>query len=126
VDLWRDVLGPQASRHEMRIAGLTTRSDLDVIRVCAREAGLKVSYEADHDCRGSKYLTHNVRGFAGEHVIASLRHGRSDWVEALASALAMPGASEAGRSGTLQGPHRAADHPGFLTSWLIEPVRPAG
>jgi hypothetical protein len=132
VHVWRNALAARVNQRDFRIAGLTTHNDFEVMRICAREAGLKVSYEATHDCRGSEHLVHQVRQVksgVGEQVIAPLREGRSDWVEALAFALARnaslegvgaPGSSVMSRAAAAsQAPRRSADHPGFLTSWLI-------
>jgi hypothetical protein len=93
----------------LRIAGLATCADFQVIAGCAAESRLKLVHHAVHDGRGG--ASHRVlRG----SLAAPLSAAGPAWPEALAAALAgapPPAPAPASRSGEA--------YPGTLVSWMI-------
>ena len=96
-----------ASHPGLRLAGLATDADFQVIRGCAAEARLDLVHHAIHD--GRRALHHHVlRGPATAEALAAAGLG---WPEALAARLG--GATSAPNAA------KGAHYPGTLVSWMI-------
>ncbi|MFZ0784982.1 MAG: twin-arginine translocation signal domain-containing protein [Candidatus Acidiferrales bacterium] len=120
--LWYGPLRDHFTAHAGSVAGLTTQSDFVVSQSFGRERGLSLKYEGVHDSRGSRAITHRLRGLMNvDGVGAALRHTDSQWSEKLASALARTQSSETASQwkSSLAQTSALRDHPGFLTSWLL-------
>jgi hypothetical protein len=122
--LWHGVMREHLVRNRGNVAGLTTDSDFVVSRACGRELGLRLVYEGAHDGRRLSNVTHRLRSTAYQREIAAaLGSDGASWVETLAqSLLRLPSHDSAAIFGapvSLQTP-RSSDHPGYLTSWLLE------
>lgn len=117
--LWYSRLRARAQDHAVRLAGLTTHSDLFVLERCAADARMKLRFEAFHDCRGASTLTHWLnRG--DERSAVALSTGGADWPDVLAhSILEDAGLQRHSPLRMATAVERAADHPGTLVSWLI-------
>lgn len=128
--LWHSALREHLVGNGGSVAGLTSDSDSVVSRICGKELGLAAIYEGAHDCRGSDFLAHRLRGGVYQREIAvALRSDGACWAESLAQSLAH------GRShhhsaifsgGVLVKTSRSFGHPGYLTSWLLENGDPHG
>jgi hypothetical protein len=90
----------------LRIAGLATEADFQVIRGCAAEARLTLAHHAVHDGRPG-FAHRTLRGPDQDHLLAAAGSG---WPEALASRLTGAAASPGRAGGT---------DPVTLVSWLI-------
>jgi hypothetical protein len=122
--LWHGALREHLVGSRGSVAGLTTDSDFVVSRGCGREVGLGATYEGTHDCRASNCVTHRLQRGAYHHEIAGALGGDgASWAESLAQsllgALAYDNAAILSASVSLKTP-RSSDHPGYLTSWLLE------
>ncbi|MFZ1203159.1 MAG: twin-arginine translocation signal domain-containing protein [Candidatus Acidiferrales bacterium] len=125
--LWYGPLRDHFTAHAGSVAGLTTQSDFVVSQSFGRERGLSLKYEGVHDSRGSRAITHRLRGLMNvDGVGAALRHTDSQWSEKLASALARTQSSETASQwkSSLAQTSALRDHPGFLTSWLLTAQQP--
>jgi len=123
--LWYGPLRDHLAAHGGAVAGLTTYSDSGVCESFARELRLSLTYEGLHDSRGSAVLTHRLRGIGNAlEVGPALRGMHSDWAQALGDALARTRLAEAPRQweSSVACTLLPGDHPGFLRSWLLEPV----
>jgi hypothetical protein len=122
--LWHAALTEHLVGNRGSVAGLTTDSDFVVSRACGRELGLRLVYEGAHDSRGSNDVTHRLRSTAYEReIVAALGSDRASWAEALAqSLLRLPSNDSAAifRAPMSLKTPRSSDHPGYLTSWLLE------
>ena len=124
--LWHGALKQHLAANRGSVAGLTTDSDFVVSRACGREVSLGVRYEGTHDCRGSNYVTHRLQSDAYHHqVAAALRRDGASWAESVGQSLF--GAPAHGDAVIFSAPaslrtSRSSDHPGYLTSWLLENV----
>ena len=118
--LWYSQLRDRARRETLRIAGLTTHSDLFILERCAAEAKLELRFETFHDCRGTSTITHSLGKGCGRSAAHALRLAGTEWPTALAQVIAanLDHDSFAPLRLTTTAA-RAADHPGTLVSWLI-------
>ena len=122
--LWHGALRENPVWRAGSVAGLTTDSDFLVSRACGREVGLGVSYEGAHDSRELNCVKHRFQSCAYPHEIAApLSNEDASWAESLAQSLVRA----RWRNGTaiFRAPvwvetSRSHDHPGYLTSWLLE------
>jgi hypothetical protein len=125
--LWYGPLRGYLAAHGGGVAGLTTYSDSGVSESFGRELHLSLVYEGLHDSRGSHVLTHRLRGVGDAIQIGSALSGQhSDWAEALGYALARARSTKASIQWESSVVHTSqiGDHPGFLRSWLLEPISP--
>jgi hypothetical protein len=116
VALWRShlrVMRPRA------IAGLTTHSDLEVVRECASEIGLKLQCEIFHDSRGRETVQHRITRGGSATLIRQLARSGAAWPAALASVMTDGSSEWATISAPVLSAPKAADHPGTLVSWLL-------
>lgn len=122
--LWHGALRKHLACNRGSVAGLTTDSDFVVSGACGREVGLGPAYEGAHDCRGSKCVTHRLQSDAYCHEIgAALGGDGAPWAESLAQSLRRLRSHDnaaALRSSVSLKTSRSSDHPGYLTSWLLE------
>lgn len=122
--LWHGALKQHLVRNRGSVAGLTTDSDFVVSRACAREEGFGVGYEAAHDCRGSNCVMHRLqRGVYHHEIVAALGGDGAPWAESLAQSLLRLWSHDNAavlRSSVSRETSRSFDHPGYLTSWLLE------
>src|SRR5690606_3309371 len=116
VALWRSqlsVLRPRA------IAGLTTHSDLEVVRGCASEIGLRLQCEIFHDSRGRTTVQHRITRGGSAALIRELAASGSAWPSAIAGAMTAGTSEWASMPAPVLSAPKAADHPGTLVSWLL-------
>lgn len=121
--LWYQKLRAQISARACRVAGMGTHTDLLVLQTLARDAGLRVRYRGEHDCRGALTLTHRMAAGAGSPQLASVMAAAGcSWPAELARALS----EDAGDRWTNENPllactnaQRSDDHPGLLVSWVL-------
>ena len=124
VRLWHGALTQHLVRNRGSVAGLTTDSDFVVSRACGRELGLSAAYEGTHDCRGSNYITHRLQNNSCQfEVPAVLANDSASWAEFFEQSLLRE--SSRGGSAIFRAPvslktRRSSDHPGYLTSWLLQ------
>jgi hypothetical protein len=122
--LWHGALRAHLSGNRGSVAGLTTDSDFVVSRACGRELGFGVGYQGTHDCRRSNCVTHRLQSDAYHYEIApTLGNDSVPWAESVArSLLCAPADYDAAIFGApvLLKTSRSSDHPGYLTSWLLE------
>jgi hypothetical protein len=126
--LWYGPLGKGVAGGWRRVAGIGTSMDLLILESLGREAGLRLRFLGQHDCRGAQTLTHSI--FTKDAPVASALAAdlrRPDWPQALAAALSADGP----RAGGMVCAHAAADlqvgtsvdrspdHPGMLLSWIF-------
>ncbi len=122
--LWHGALSEHLVASRGSLAGLTTDSDFVVSRTCGREVGLGVGYEGAHDARGSNCVVHQLQSDANHQEIAAALGGDGAfWAESLAKSLF--GAPSRDDAVIVSAPvslktARSSDHPGYLTSWLLE------
>jgi len=93
----------------LRIAGLATHADFQVIWGCAAEARLELTHHAIHNGRGG--LSH--RTLRGGRQAADLTAAGVAWPEVLAASLA------GFRAGPPPLPSTERSYPGTLVSWMI-------
>jgi len=115
------------------VAGMATHSDWLISRLCGRELGLKAVYEGSHDSRASHRLIHRLHGGGAEReVYAALLHPGVPWAESIARGLfrslgrsggAIGGTAPITRTDAVR-TGGSSDHPGYLTSWLLDPSMP--
>src|SRR5579859_6719679 len=87
--LWHRALREHLAGNGGSVAGLTSDSDSVVSRICGKELGLGATYEGAHDCRGTDFLAHRLRGGVYQREIAAvLGNDGARWAESLAGALA--------------------------------------
>ncbi len=121
--LWYRKLRASVQNRASRIAGIGTHVDLLVLETLARDAGLRVRYRGEHDCRGALNLTHRMSAGAGSPQLASaMAAAGCSWPAELARALS----EDAGDCWTAENPllactnaQRSEDHPGLLVSWVL-------
>jgi hypothetical protein len=116
VALWRSqllALRPRA------IVGLTTHSDLELVRGCANEIGLKLQCEIFHDSRGRSTVEHRITRGGSAALIRGLAASGTAWPAALASVMSEGSSEWASKPAPLLSAPKAADHPGTLVSWLL-------
>ena len=125
--VWYGALRATRARSGGSIAGMATDSDWVVSRACGREQGLGVAYEGSHDWRVPDRLVHRLYGNGLEReVYSALLDLDTVWYEAVASALLRAGRAERVKVGRSLAIADAATrvftgHPGYLTSWLLDP-----
>jgi hypothetical protein len=127
---WYGELAALLRRKRGRVAGFTSYADLLVARYCGRELGQRLIFEGSHDARGGDEVRHRYRLIGVGPLSELWRVPPKDHRE-LAAALARIGQRSATSSRIerqsveasslieTSGPKRP-DHPGFLTSWLLE------
>ena len=122
--LWHGALMEHLVANRGNVAGLTTDSDFVVSRACGREHGLRLVYEGAHDSRGATEVMHRLRSAADQReIVAALGGDGASWAETVAqSLLRLPSHGSAAilRSPVSLKTPRSSDHPGYLTSWLLE------
>ncbi len=126
--VWYGPLRAHLAQYGGHIAGLTTDSDFVVSRDCGRELNLRMLYEGSHDSRSSERLTHRLRGDHQDVIRAALLRSDVPWAESLANTLGrlpsndnLLNGSAVTETTTVATP-RFANHPGYLTSWLLGSV----
>ena len=124
--LWYGALRGHLARHGGCVAGMTTDSDLGVSRMCGRELGMRIAYEGSHDGRASDCLKHQLRGGdEANEVYAALLRGDGPWAVSIAMVLGRPPLAEQIMKAIAPVPAvatvQSAGHPGYLTSWLLQP-----
>jgi hypothetical protein len=120
--LWYSALRDHLAKHGGPVAGLTAHSDLVVSQAFGRELRLALRYEGAHDSRGSQAIAHRLRGRINlDEITAALQHADSDWSESLADAIARTRwvRFDPQWQSSLAQTSAPADHPGFLSSWLL-------
>jgi hypothetical protein len=127
--LWHGTLRAHLAQLGGLVAGLTTDSDFVVFRSCGRELSLSTIHEGAHDGRRSEQLTHRLRARdAAGQISADVLRSDAPWPESLAGALRRIQSSDWLRNRgdpaerTAVTPFYSADHPGYLTSWLLSAV----
>lgn len=128
--LWHRTLAKSMTGERRRFAGIGTSMDLLIFESLGREAGLRMRCAAQHDCRGSRTLTHVI---PAKHTYAShptLTHELSgpDWPVRLASLFTdvaqrdpVPvSAKNVAELRIVTTTERSDDHPGVLFSWIQE------
>ncbi|HXR89781.1 MAG TPA: hypothetical protein VN750_05805 [Steroidobacteraceae bacterium] len=127
--LWHGALRKRVAGGYRRVAGVGTSMDLLILESLGGEAGLKVRFLAQHDCRGSRTLTHAIAGESAAYGSLAEELAAPDWPVRLAAALprlaeqacagqAVSVATAAGlRVATTV--ERSHDHPGMLFSWIL-------
>ncbi len=121
--LWHGALREHLVGSRGSVAGLTTDSDFVVSRGCGRELGFGATYEGTHDCRGSNCVTHYLQSDAYQQEIAALASEDASWAETLAQSLFRLPTHDRGaifRDPISLKTPSSSDHPGYLTSWLLE------
>lgn len=122
--LWHGALREHLAANRGKVAGLTADSDFVVSRACGRELGLRLIYEGAHDSRGANGVTHRLRSTAyPREIAAAFDSAGAAWAETLAQSLfggpTHDGAAIFGATVLLK-TSCSSDHPGYLTSWLLE------
>jgi hypothetical protein len=127
--LWHGALGKCMAGGYRRLAGVGTSMDLLILESLGRDAGLKVRFLAQHDCRGSRTLTHSIAGENAAWASLADELAALDWPVRLA--VALPRLAEQACAGqavsvaTATGlrvataVERSQDHPGMLFSWIL-------
>ena len=113
-----------------RLAGMGTSMDLLILESLGREAGLRVRFLIQHDCRGSSTLTHVISAKHTHADYATLTHELRgpDWPVRLATLLSgaaqyagvADSAADASDLRIVTTAGRSDDHPGVLFSWIQE------
>jgi hypothetical protein len=86
--LWYRQLRVALAGRTTRIAGMGTHTDLFILETLARDAGLRVQYRGEHDCRGAPALTHRMWAGAGSPELArAVEAAGCSWPTELARAL---------------------------------------
>ena len=124
--VWYGALRAHLARYGGSVAGMTTDCDLGVSRVCGRELGMRIAYEGSHDGRASDCLKHRLCGGGdANEVYAALLRDDAPWAESIARVLGRPPLTERIIDAIARVPTVAtapsAGHPGYLTSWLLQP-----
>lgn len=122
--LWYGALRDHLAKHSGPVAGLTAHSDLIVCQAFGRELRLALRYEGAHDSRGSRAVAHRLRGRVNlDEITSALQRGESGWSESLADAMARTRWAQFAPQwkSSLAQTSAPADHPGFLSSWLLAP-----
>lgn len=127
--LWHGTLAREVATGRVRLAGIGTSMDLLIMESLGREAGLRVRFLAQHDCRGSRTLTHVIAAKHAHlaHATLTSELGGPDWPVRLAALL--PDVAEHARVRGSAGDGvdlrivttatRSDDHPGMLLSWIL-------
>lgn len=124
VRLWYGTLSRHLARYGGNVAAMTTDCDLEVSRQCGRERGMRMAYEGSHDGRAQGSLKHRLRGGAeADGVYAALLRADGPWAESIAMALGRAPLAERFSTSIAWAPTvttcQSAEHPGYLTSWLL-------
>ncbi len=119
--LWYRVLREQVDSGRHRLVGCGTSIDLLILESLGREAGLRLCFQAQHDARGRKTLTHSIRAEDACRAHLEQELTSSDWPSRLAAALPRAAILQASAAGSVvvTDVPRSEDHPGMLVSWVL-------
>jgi hypothetical protein len=126
--VWYTSLRSHSARHGGCVAGITTDADRGVSQIAGRELKLRLVYEGLHDGRGS--ILHHHSGIALNNATPADFEGNTRWAESLAEFLLRTTNPEVHARGNYSDgaslrwvSPKSEDYPGYLTSWLLAPVR---